>query len=297
MNHDLAFKKILSTIELNTIDAYVIRFSRLIGAYFNTSVIRFIHIMPRFDFQKYFGASHEELIKLELPSRHQIESDIYEEVRQTINHMESPEIEIRVIEGEKQAQLFKEIERYKPDLILIGKSKKSDHPDIIARRMARKVESAIFFIPEKSKTEIKRILVPVDFSNTSARALMASMQLLKTINNVQITVLHVIPLPSTAYRINKNAAEITAHLKHMAYKNFIAFQESHGIKEAAIKFISVLNEHFNTAKHIQEIGMIEKADVIVIGAKGHSLFEDIVFGSVTEKLVAHENRIPVLVIR
>jgi nucleotide-binding universal stress UspA family protein len=52
----------------------------------------------------------------------------------------------------------------------------------------------------------------------------------------------------------------------------------------------------NTARHITNFAMLNETDLIIMGAQGHSSWENLWFGSVTENVV--ETAIsPVLVIR
>ena len=51
------------------------------------------------------------------------------------------------------------------------------------------------------------------------------------------------------------------------------------------------------SQYIVEAAEAENAGLIVIGAKGHSRLERLVLGSVTERLVSANQRVPVLVVK
>lgn len=51
------------------------------------------------------------------------------------------------------------------------------------------------------------------------------------------------------------------------------------------------------SKYILEFGRKEKVDFIIMGAKGHSKVENLLMGSVTEKLLTINDSIPTLVIK
>jgi nucleotide-binding universal stress UspA family protein len=104
-------------------------------------------------------------------------------------------------------------------------------------------------------------------------------------------------MPMTAYKINRNQQEIIAQLNDAAHTGYKAFLKKHGLDKADIEFTTAVNDVFDIGHYIQETAFHTNTDLIIIGAKGHGLFEDFVFGSTTEKLVNKEVSLPILVVR
>lgn len=182
-------------------------------------------------------------------------------------------------------------------LLVLGKKQISDGSGVNARRVARNVKSAIWFVTAKATTDIRNILVPVDFSGNSLRALEAALELRKHLKDVTITALHVIDIPMTAYKINRNKDAIIAEMKASATNRFLRVLSQNEIDKAGLNFQLLMNDEFDVARYIQKTAAQENADLIIVGGKGYSLLDNFLFGSVTEKLVNCEHEIPVLVMR
>ena len=141
---------------------------------------------------------------------------------------------------------------------------------------------------------MKRILVPTDFSTYAENALKAAAQIAKK-NNSELYLLHMLELPNqmsdtitegnsipeVMFFIEK-AREMLESIKERPYLNGIVVNEV------------VLFE--NTFKGIIEFSKKNDIDLIIMGSRGLSGFEEILIGSNTEKVVRH-SEIPVLVIK
>jgi nucleotide-binding universal stress UspA family protein len=141
---------------------------------------------------------------------------------------------------------------------------------------------------------MKRILVPTDFSTYAENALKAAAQIAKK-NNSELFLLHMLELPSqmsdtitegnsipeVMFFIEK-AREMLESIKERPYLNGIIVNES------------VLFE--SAFKGIIEFSKKNDIDLIIMGSRGLSGFEEILIGSNTEKVVRH-SEIPVLVIK
>jgi len=141
---------------------------------------------------------------------------------------------------------------------------------------------------------MKRILVPTDFSTYAENALKAAAQIAKK-NNSELFLLHMLELPSqmsdtitegnsipeVMFFIEK-AREMLESIKERLYLNGIIVNES------------VLFE--SAFKGIIEFSKKNDIDLIIMGSRGLSGFEEILIGSNTEKVVRH-SEIPVLVIK
>ena len=141
---------------------------------------------------------------------------------------------------------------------------------------------------------MKRILVPTDFSTYAENALKAAAQIAKK-NNSELFLLHMLELPSqmsdtitegnsipeVMFFIEK-AREMLESIKGRPYLNGIIVNE-------AVLFESAF-------KGIIEFSKKNDIELIIMGSRGLSGFEEILIGSNTEKVVRH-SEIPVLVIK
>lgn len=143
---------------------------------------------------------------------------------------------------------------------------------------------------------MKRILVPVDFSEQAKYAAKAAADIAK-ISNAKIFLLHMLELPTgvidpTSYGSSSNTPTALLFLKR-AHEKFEEFKKQSFFKDLEIEDSVQFHKAFD--------GIISESkqkdvDLIVMGSKGTSGLEEILVGSNTEKVVRN-SEIPVLVIK
>ena len=140
---------------------------------------------------------------------------------------------------------------------------------------------------------MKKIIVPVDFSNHSEFALKAAAILAKK-HNAEILALHMLEIGAvTMSESAVHLQEMTVfHLK-LAEKNFNNFLKKEYLK--GIKVTPII-KHFKVFSEVNTIAQKNHADVIVMGSHGSSGFKEVFVGSNTEKVVRSAT-IPVLVVK
>jgi len=140
------------------------------------------------------------------------------------------------------------------------------------------------------ENKIKRVLVPMDGSKTSFRALDEAIEIARACHAVILGV-HSVPFlpaefaPSVVpYRIyqKKEAGKFFENAKNRAAKHGILFSY-------AIVFGNPVDQILNIAKK-------KKADLIVIGARGKGRIAELFLGSVSNA-VLHKSKIPVLLVK
>jgi nucleotide-binding universal stress UspA family protein len=129
---------------------------------------------------------------------------------------------------------------------------------------------------------MKKILVPVDFSNHAEYALKVAAQIAKK-NNGEILLIHMLELPISGNDALSSAHEIP---ELMLFKNM-----------ATQKLDSLMKSDYLNGLKVTEIIQFEMAfDGIVMGSHGAKGAQEMFIGSNTEKVVRNSN-IPVLVIK
>jgi len=142
---------------------------------------------------------------------------------------------------------------------------------------------------------MKKILVPIDFSKPSEYATkMAAKIAQKT--NATVYLIHFIELPSGVIDIASSSTfsipESMLYLRKTKEK-VLEFKKSFFSEDRTVEYFIKLNSPFEgIKKYAEKIN----ADLIIMGSKGHSEFEEIMIGSNTEKIV-RSSKIPVIVIK
>lgn len=140
---------------------------------------------------------------------------------------------------------------------------------------------------------MKRIIVPIDFSEHSEFALEAAANLANKYGS-ELIVLHMLELSNAILTSNGSSIneEAVFYLK-LAEQKFEAFLDKpylEGIK------ITPIVKHFKVFSEVNDIANEHNANLIVMGSHGASGVKEVLVGSNTEKVVRHSD-IPVLVIK
>lgn len=142
---------------------------------------------------------------------------------------------------------------------------------------------------------MKKILVPVDFSKPSEYAARIATKIAKKIGAV-IYLIHLIEIPSGV--VDMGASSKFSIPESMLYlrktkEKIVAFKEKNFPKDLKIEYFIKINTPF---EGIRKCAHKIDADLIVMGSKGHSEFEEIMIGSNTEKVV-RTSTVPVIIIK
>lgn len=140
---------------------------------------------------------------------------------------------------------------------------------------------------------MKRIIVPIDFSEQSEFALEAAANLAHKYGS-ELIVLHMLELSNAILTTNGTAIneEAVFYLK-LAEQKFEAFLDKpylEGIK------ITPIVKHFKVFSEVNDVANEHQANLIVMGSHGASGVKEVLVGSNTEKVVRHSD-VPVLVIK
>lgn len=186
-------------------------------------------------------------------------------------------------------------------LVMIGKRSQSDFHMIKGINLVRMVDSHVLVVPEKAKTSLKTILVPVDFSEFSVKALKAALEFkYAALHPVRIVALHMFqPMPVTAFGFGGNVAPMSNEDLEQKYRE--SFE--HFLREEFPDFTDDVEMQLITYAYTHAApALLKKAheidtDLIVIGAKGHSRLASFFLGSTTEAILRKNDQFPVLVIK
>ena len=140
---------------------------------------------------------------------------------------------------------------------------------------------------------MKKIIIPVDFSAHSEYALETGAALARK-HNATLIVMHMLELSESLISSSSNDRnEETAFMLMLANKKFEDFLDKSYLNGISI---TPLIKHHKVLKEVASVATHEKADLVVMGSRGHSDHDGIFTGSNTEKVVRYSD-IPVLVVK
>lgn len=140
---------------------------------------------------------------------------------------------------------------------------------------------------------MKKIIVPIDFSEYSEYALETAASIAKK-HNCELIVLHMLELSNAVYTASRSSIgeEAVFYLK-LAEQKMSKFLDRPFLEGLEI---TPVIKHFKVFKEINEIVDEQQIDLIVMGSHGASGVKEVIIGSNAEKVVRH-SKIPVLIVK
>lgn len=139
---------------------------------------------------------------------------------------------------------------------------------------------------------MKKIIVPLDFSEQSENALKVAATIAKRYDS-EIFALHMLELSNTMLSSSGLPPEQAVFLLKFAEKRFDEFLDKPYLKGVRL---TPIVKHFKVFGEVNEVAKKHDADLVVMGSHGTDGLREIFIGSNAEKVVRNSN-IPVLVIK
>jgi nucleotide-binding universal stress UspA family protein len=211
-------------------------------------------------------------------------------------------VDVVVREGRPDSEILRLAGEMSANLVVIATHGRSGFDRLVmgstAERVLRKGSCPVLTIPShaaRDVTSLARVLCPVDFSQSSMRALQCAMSVAEEAG-AALTVLHV------ARTLSIHDAAVHPELglpeSQVAYERHLRHRLVDFVPAAARAY-SMLEEHVTSGKPWREILRVaedRRAGFIVIGVRGRSSTDQTLFGSTTHHVV-RQATCPVLSIR
>lgn len=140
---------------------------------------------------------------------------------------------------------------------------------------------------------MKRILVPVDFSDYSEYALQVAAEIAH-LENAEIVVVHMLGLSDAVFTKSETEEVFDVlhymELTHKKFESFLKKEYLEGIE------VHVTVRNYRKFHELNEVAAEWQADLIVMGSHGLSGIGDVFVGSNTEKVI-RSSEVPVLVVK
>lgn len=293
----LEIRQLMVALALSPADDTTLDYVSFVAGHLPVASAFFLHVAKRLDL---FGTMLEREAQA-VVSNFDFHTDLARQLDEAVRGRmgAGTQVQCDVREGEPLEEVLRESIDVQADLLVVGKKGGSSAHGILANNLVRKTACSTLVVPEGADTKIERIFVPVDFSPYSVRALQTATAIAKRLPQpTELVVTHLYELPNIfTYRLGKSEEELSAILdadREAALQDFVNnyAPEAKGVRTSIER-----HEDAGLALQIVDAARRCNADLIVMGAKGHSRVERLLMGSVTEKLLLINESIPVWVVK
>ena len=292
----LSTKKIAVAVDLSDSDKTVLQYTKHLADRLKVEKVNLIHVIPGMLSPRHSELSVYQYLGLEFDIKGIVKDRLQKAGQAFFNNGIS--FEVDVVEGKPYRQLMTYADNLDSDLLVVGVKSDSGKSGITAQKVVRNFEGSVLFVPEDVTMEVAKIAVPMDFSDNSARALKTALSMAKKMENCSVRCIHAInSVPSHYFFDQKLKSDLNRQLLSLAENAWEMFLEKNDLEKEEISIDYRKDVDLPTEKLLLDYFENENIDLVVMGAKGHSVFENFLYGSVTEELVEACNKRSVLVIR
>jgi len=290
---------LLAALEMGKADESVLRFLQFMTKSLPIKAISFLHVIPKLDL--YFTDMGENLQNLLKSFKHQdqIVDEMSQKASDYLDVENGPHVHFATRSGNPLEEVLQEARISGADLLVVGQRSGSGNHGILARNLVRKSQGNTLIIPEQSRIALKTIVVPVDFSPTSVRAL----EIARGINHgltekARIICVNVFELPAVfSYQVRHSYEALKQLMEEDRKAAIEDFLNTYAKNDEHVEMALIEQGYGNIGAFLYQFCEDHQADLIVIGAKGHSKVELLLVGSVTEKLLTLNHNIPTMVVK
>lgn len=205
------------------------------------------------------------------------------------------EVETRIIikEGKPTGTIIDLSGSLEPDLLIVGKKVGYAGEGLLPKRILKYVATSILFVPENSRNSLENILVPVDFSEQSAKAVKAGLELANRTKGA-VTAQHIYEYRAQFFPYMLSEDE-KKKVDTDVSKKKESFVESYKIPDE-INIKLARHNKGKVADTVYDEVLKSQADVIIVASKTKTM-SGLLRQDFTDKMVNYAFGVPLLVLR
>lgn len=279
----------LACLDLSKMDNILIGYSAFLTSVVKPDTITFFHTIES-------GPAALDIIEQfpEINSKEEFENIIRNELQDKIEtYFKDTSIEIRVIlkEGKPSDQIIEIVRTLEPDLLLMGKKIGYIGEGVIPKRIIKYVPCSVLFIPENSRYSLENILIPIDFSEQSAKSVTTARELLNG-NKGKITAQHIYYYRAQFFPYILSEKE-KKEIDKKVSEQLDAFKKDNNLPDN-IEYKLTLHKQGKVANSVYHQAVSDQADLIIVASKAKKL-SNIIGHDFSDKMIDYAFGIPLLV--
>ncbi|MCC5908091.1 MAG: universal stress protein [Balneolaceae bacterium] len=281
----------LVCVDLTKMDNILIGYTSYLASVSNPTTITFLHVVES-------GPETAEIIGQfpEIDTKEKFLDLLRNEINEKLEaNFQYEEAEVRVIikEGKPTGTIIDLATSLEPDLLIVGKKVGYAGEGILPKRILKYVPTSILFVPENSRKRFDNILVPIDFSEQSAKAVKAGVELAGKTKG-KVTAQHIYEYRAQFFPYMLSEEEKQKTDKEMEEKKN-EFIKNYSISETVSVKLAKHNKG-KLADTVYDEVLKSEADVIFVASKAKKL-SGLIRQDFTDKMVNYAFGVPLLILR
>lgn len=199
---------------------------------------------------------------------------------------------ILIEEGNRRSLFVQQSGNEDIDMIILGRKAHKKRP-LLTSRLLNSSGCAICLVPDNANTEIKNIVVGVDFSEESKKGLEEAITIAKY-TKADVHCINVYTVPWGFYSTGKDYNEFAAIMEKNALKAAQKFTQEMKYS-IPLNFHYALDKNMDPSDDVHDFAKQMNADIVCVGSRGMSSFAAIFFESTLDKIIRFSNDTPLLI--
>lgn len=296
-------KKILWTTDGSKESNSALRYAIFLAEKFQSEIIALYVSEIQYPIAALYPISEEYIVEIAEVSEKKFETK-FKRLSKTLSEKKIP-FSYKIIRNNVAEGIIKTVKNSKCDLIVMGKHGQGFFERSILGSNTAKVlrQSPVPVLSIKGRgrkeiTQISKILVPVDISDTSDSAILSSLQYAQALN-ASVTLLYIFWLNEKAYDIPPNLLKNLIRKSKQKLEGIAASAQKKYVKNNKNSRVKIKTEVINGTNPGLAITWYAKKikfDMLIMNTHGRTGIKRLVLGSEAEKVI-RESSCPVLVER
>src|SRR5690554_2780062 len=280
--------RLMVAMDLSEMDAILLNYVSFLCKVWGVEHIYFIHNIKQYKLESLQDSFLEEGISIEDIIDKELQRSIKEHYTADVPHTV-----LLTADDYTESILTHSSKEYLIDIIITGNKDELQGTGALNQKLVRMLDSNVLLVPEKTKHQLKKVLIPTDFSSASAQSF-AEAQTLIASSQGEVEALHVYNIPSFFFPYINTEKAIDKTKKNLKEK-VKQFRKRYKIAEE-IPFKYIDRKDLSVVEAIELHAEKEDFDIIVVSARGTSKIASLFIGSVTNDLLIRNRDMPLLVI-
>lgn len=273
------YRHLLVALSCSEADAGLLKYAAQVARWGTATEVHFVHVLPS-------GGDPDQV-----PGPDRVRQELSAAVQA---HFRAVPAGVRlayaVLSGALIDQLLIYAAEHGSDLLFVGQRRGDSGSRALARRLAMKAPCSIWVVPESAPPpRLRRLLVPIDFSEPAADAMRVALALAQQGPQADCLALHV--FFNEARVTYEEYDQVLRGQEELALRRFLQPIDCHGIAVTPL-----FREGAHVGRLINQVAEEEAVDLVVMATRGRSRSAAILLGSVTEETIV-EARVPLLVVK
>lgn len=293
-------QKIIVALDHSSLDSELVDYAHF---FVNITEVTDVHFMHDVEFSL-SPSMKKEFPNLEKETLEQRKNEIEEVIKSHFKPKRKVNYKFTIThEANSIKPLIRTIKADNIDMVMVGSKELKHGGGTFTSRLASRSPCHVLTVPIgssshlKKSSKIKKLLVPIDFSEYSKQALERAILIASRIEDpIEILCQNVYTVPSGYHYSGKSRDEFAELMKKFAKENFEEFIQT--IDTKGVKLTPIYSDNINDDKtsDIRDLAKKETVDGIIMGSRGKTAAA-LLLGSVAEKLIRNEKHFPILVVR